>query len=435
MSDCRYFLGNLDEVRLRFPTWPYPNIYSGRNFVHYASKVRERRNGGMDGFAGENYLCDLRRGLRISDLRNIDNKCWEAKLTRKYIQSDGQSYAQASVVFKIRDSNGIGVRDLLTTLLEGKSLVVVGEDEKHVGTLASMSADIARFYSYATSVKGCADSFLTNGRAECKSVLGCTPCVYIKEDIDRHIVMPDSFSRFSVRNIPGMHAEIWGGFIKINNVKILTCIFKFRKSNCATRERSLRLSIQRICSESQSVCAAIRWLLDLSDESTQRLDAKRVHSWFDGKNGILSKIQHDKNAMLRYDRYGEIIEFALDTYRSLTHNEIEQALSLFSQSLLTKRGLSEIWEKAPVPPVVVPDPKVETFILLALDRLAQAVGHQIETTNELKADLTRYIMEGAKKSPDKKMQDMCVNSICEIVPDVATGVITGILKSIVVPLI
>jgi hypothetical protein len=61
-ADLRKFIGNTGQ--LEYPVWPLPT--PDTEFVRYFGSIRIRRRGGVEGWVGENEICEAGNALRFS---------------------------------------------------------------------------------------------------------------------------------------------------------------------------------------------------------------------------------------------------------------------------------------------------------------------------------------------------------------------------------
>jgi hypothetical protein len=158
-TDLRSFLPN-ETARITVPSWPAPIVRE--EFVRSFGVVRQRWNGGLSGWIGENTYCDARRALQFRPgvlgprTESIPHEADEMslKIAFRRLFFDGYAVGKIELGLKPRalPATRVPIENLIARVLSVRARVRVllnGGCEEH--PLYDIGRQLVLLYAYATS--------------------------------------------------------------------------------------------------------------------------------------------------------------------------------------------------------------------------------------------------------------------------------------------
>jgi len=217
LVDIRRCLNGSDAL-LSKPSWPAP--LADQDFVRGFGLTRKRPQGGIEGWVGENTVCEANRPFRIENpaiaLEEIENTL-EVKITYKRLYFDGLCSGYFSIGFSIKNKQISSLHDL-TGLVEAILLLPAsvrnpGSSQRTTNLLQSRT-DLAAAYQRNTVAHE------SNQKINSRHVSLGKPVLFIEKDpriagmrvCKRQIEIDktDGFSMtFSENRVAGLDIPIW----------------------------------------------------------------------------------------------------------------------------------------------------------------------------------------------------------------------------------
>jgi hypothetical protein len=244
ITDTRYFSDFRHEL-LSKPVWPSPRPF--REFVRNTGNIIERNKGGQEGWVGENYICEINKGIKFSK-QELSNGITVNNVSKHMFASEHYVLTKYEFVFNVKTAaiGGLITHDLMKGLineflLSTASIKLNGKVQNV--RINQLPVALMNFHYQNSTV-----STFKNDRQSIKHLIYCTPQLYFYLDRNESAKGLDRNYRHIARifNI----AELYGAWHDHRNNPFRLWIHK-RITNSARelKNRELRMKIMRLHSE------------------------------------------------------------------------------------------------------------------------------------------------------------------------------------------
>jgi hypothetical protein len=239
---------------LKRPSWPSPYPY--KEFVKGSGQIIERRNGGLDNWIGENYICQIKKGIKFSNFnfKNPNGDHIKIKNISKHQYTTEEGILTKYVfVFKIIgiNTNTIDV-NIINNIIDNilnNSVSVRSFDFKYKKTHFINFVNNLRNFHILTTTKN--NGFMIEGAFD--KIKFCTPQFYFLLDSHESFTSKNKQTKHFTKNqhLPFELFSYWG---KYNNRPYKIWIHqKNTTSSLLELNRKFRISLLRLHSEFESL--------------------------------------------------------------------------------------------------------------------------------------------------------------------------------------
>ncbi|MNJ87436.1 hypothetical protein D3C87_49560 [compost metagenome] len=245
LTDSRHFTIH-KKTALNRPQWPSPKPYG--EFVRSTGAIVERRKQGLESWVGENYVCQIRNGLRVPSLYTLSNGARVRIISKHMYAGDRNVLTKYEFVFNVKLSNSgnkVG-HDLMKVIIN--EVLMLKMEVRMAGiyeavTLNNLPKYLVDFH-YQNST-----SNLGKERGEGKNnLIACTPQLYFYLDKEEKVDgLLNNYKK--IGNISSI-ADLYGAWHNYRNSPIRIWIHhRYRRSAKIPENRALRMTIMRLHSE------------------------------------------------------------------------------------------------------------------------------------------------------------------------------------------
>jgi len=244
ITDTRYFSDFRREL-LSKPIWPSPRPFA--EFVRNAGRIVERSKGGQEGWVGENYICEIKRGIKFSK-QNLSNGVSVNNISKHMFASEHYVLTKYEFVFNVK-TNELGTSityDLMKGLINQFLLSTVSIKLNGIMQnvpVNQLQAALMDFHYQNSTVNA-----LKNDQLGFKHLMYCTPQLYFY--LDRNETAKGLARNYKhIANIFNI-AELYGAWHDHRNNPFRLWVHR-RITNSARelKNRELRMKIMRLHSE------------------------------------------------------------------------------------------------------------------------------------------------------------------------------------------
>jgi hypothetical protein len=246
-TDIRLFASH--ELRLPRPFWPAPQE---PEFIRSFGPIKPRGKGGVQGWVGENTICDAHRIFDIAPFttaaasdRDIAVRC-----VAKHFFSDGSAVNKLETVFASRPSRAQlasnGVLNTLTTLVQRPVHVRTSKSYSTVTRLMSVPRHIAAIYARASSPTRLCPSVAVEGYVSAE-----LPMLLVEIGPDEAVNIPKRAQSAGIDPQTGISlSHLW---FKTSGKTFRIWLLKYLSSDEATikRGRVVRIQLMRLHAEKE----------------------------------------------------------------------------------------------------------------------------------------------------------------------------------------
>ena len=261
MTDFRNFIES-ETGKLQLPSWPVPNPYS--DFVRSFGMVKRRRLGGLDGWVGENEICDSSKAIKFSN--SLINKkmavptrtkipfYWQC--VSRHFYYDGSAVAKFDLVFISQPAaisiSSISLLNSLTKLLKCNVTIPSYEKGNKINTLFSSGSALTKHYLHSSTNKK------LESRINPKWIKSGSPVVWVEAGAQDDIAIPAQAALIS--SLPENGLELFHFWLPIQNNEISVWIMKRQNNNpdCKAVSRTMRILLMRLHTERVCFSAVLR---------------------------------------------------------------------------------------------------------------------------------------------------------------------------------
>ncbi len=264
LADSRPFIEGVTPL-LKKPSWPSPYPY--KEFVKGSGQIIERKKGGLDNWIGENYICKINKGIRISNFEINHFHLKIKNISKHQFTSDGGVLSKYVFVFKITGYLEAITKDILEQIIDkllNCKISIRSTNYKSIDSkFRNFIKDLKAFHIITTTKNGTHDI-----KQDSQFIKFCTPQIYFlldgretfanKWQQVKHVTKNETF--------PFKLFSYWQNY---NNSPYKIWIHqKVTSSSLIELNRNLRISILRIHAEFECLNFV------LSDISNGKLQVK-----------------------------------------------------------------------------------------------------------------------------------------------------------------
>jgi hypothetical protein len=281
---------------LPIPSWPIPN--ANREFVKGAGLITERLKKGLDNWIGENTICKINKGIRITD--KIVNKKSTYKLVGKHqFSTENFVLSKFEFIFACKSVKYEGVywnrlEPLIKDILNVETKIKIGPNREVITTLNQIGGPLKKYHLFNSTYQS-----VLNPDVHLTYLYNCTPQIYVSVDRNGDFYgpynqfTPTFLSCFTRKTLS--ECRLYTALKTIGGIPVRLWIHSIRNEDSPLSfNRKLRISILRLHSEYEclkNVLTAIRKNLILINGRSKSSD--NLQSYLN--NTIKTILKEEKN--------------------------------------------------------------------------------------------------------------------------------------------